>query len=67
MVGRNLIDLRDIDGRPFVQERVDLAKTKAAFWQEYKFTNPVSRAVEPKQSYCEKLDATVVCGGIYKK
>jgi signal transduction histidine kinase len=67
MVGRNLIDLKDIDGKPFVQERVELGRTKGIFWQDYKFTNPVSKAVEPKQMYCEKLDETVVCGGIYKK
>jgi signal transduction histidine kinase len=67
MVGRNLIDLKDIDGKPFVQERVDLARSKGVFWQDYKFTNPLSKAVEPKQSYCEKLDETVVCGAIYKK
>ena len=65
-VGRNLIDLKDIDGKPFVQERVDLAKSKGTFWQDYKFTNPVTKKVEPKQMYCEKLDETVVCGGVYK-
>lgn len=66
MVGRNLIDLKDIDGKPFVKERVELAKTKNAFWQDYKFTNPVTKQVEPKQMYCERLDDTVVCGGVYK-
>lgn len=67
MVGRNVLDLRDLDGKPFVQERVDLAKTKGTFWQDYKFTNPVTKSVEPKQSYCEKLNDTVVCGGVYRK
>ncbi len=67
MVGRNVIDLKDLDGKPFVQERVDLAKSKGSFWQDYKFTNPVTKAVEPKQSYCEKLNETVVCGGVYRK
>jgi signal transduction histidine kinase len=66
MVGRVLIDLKDIDGKEFVRERVDMAKAKPAFWQDYKFTNPVSRKVEPKSMYCERLDDTVVCGGIYK-
>lgn len=65
-VGRNLIDLKDIDGKPFVRERVELARTKGTFWQDYKFTNPVSKKIEPKQMYCEKLDDTVVCGGVYK-
>ena len=66
MVGRNLIDLKDIDGKPFVKERVELAQSKGTFWQDYKFTNPVTKKIEPKQMYCEKLEDTVVCGGIYK-
>ena len=66
MVGKNLIDLKDIDGKPFVKERVDMAKSHASFWQDYKFTNPENKKIEPKSMYCEKLDDTVVCGGIYK-
>ena len=66
MVGKNLIDLKDIDGKEFVKERVELAKSKGTFWQDYKFTNPVSKKIEQKEAYCEKLDDTVVCGGIYK-
>jgi cytochrome c len=66
MVGKNLIDLRDIDGKEFVKERVELGKAKDSFWQNYKFTNPVDRKVEPKTMYCQRLDDTVVCGGIYK-
>jgi cytochrome c len=67
MVGKVLIDLKDIDGKEFVRERTELAKTKNTFWQNYKFTNPVDRKVEPKSMYCERLDDTVVCGGIYKQ
>jgi len=66
MVGKNLIDLKDVDGKAFVKERVELAAAKPSFWQDYKFTNPVSKKIEPKSMYCEKLDDTIVCGGIYK-
>jgi cytochrome c len=66
MVSKNLIELKDVDGKPFVKERVDLAQSKGTFWQDYKFSNPVTKKIEPKQMYCEKLDDTVVCGGIYK-
>jgi signal transduction histidine kinase len=66
MVGKNLIDLKDVDGKAFVKERVELAASKGTFWQDYKFTNPVSKKIEPKSMYCEKLDDAVVCGGIYK-
>ncbi len=65
-VGRNLIDLKDVDGKPFVKERVDLGRSKGTFWQDYKFTNPVTKKIEPKQMYCERLEETVVCGGVYK-
>ncbi len=65
-VGREMIDMKDIDGTPYIKERVALAKSKGTFWQDYKFTNPVSRKIEPKQMYCERLEETVVCGGVYK-
>ena len=60
MIGKNLIDLKDVDGKPFVRERVELAQSQGTFWQDYKFTNPVSKKIEPKQMYCEKLDDTAV-------
>jgi signal transduction histidine kinase len=65
MIGKNLIDLKDIDGKAFVKERVELGKTKPSFWQEYKFTNPENKKIEPKIMYCERQAETVVCGGIY--
>ena len=65
-IGRDLIDLTDVDGKYFVKERVTLTKSKpTGFWQDYKFTNPVSKKVEPKVMYCEKLGETAVCGGVY--
>ena len=66
MIGKNLIDLKDVDGKAFVKERVELAAAKGTFWQDYKFTNPTNKKIEPKSMYCEKLDDTAVCGGIYK-
>ena len=66
MIGKNLIELKDIDGKPFVKERVELAQAKGTFWQDYKFTNPVTKKIEPKSMYCEKFGETAVCGGVYK-
>ncbi len=67
MIGKNLIDLKDPDGVPFVKERMELAKTKGKFWQDYKFTNPLTKKVEPKSMYCEKVDDIIIACGIYKK
>jgi signal transduction histidine kinase len=66
MIGKNLIDLKDVDGKAFVKERVELAAAKGTFWQDYKFTNPTNKKIEPKSMYCEKLEDSAVCGGIYK-
>ncbi len=64
--GVMMIDRKDIDGKEFVKERVELAKAKASFWQDYKFQNPASKKVEPKTMYCERLNETAVCAGVYK-
>jgi len=65
-IGVNLIDRKDIDGKEFIRERIDLAKAKPSFWQDYKFQNPTTKKIEPKTMYCEKQNDTVVCAGVYK-
>jgi signal transduction histidine kinase len=66
-VGKELLEMKDPDGKYFVKERVELAKAKGKFWQDYKFTDPETKKALPKRMYCEKLDDTVVCAGIYKR
>lgn len=66
LVGKEMLEAQDVDGKYFVKERVELARSKGTFWQDYKFMNPTSKKIEPKQMYCEKLGETAVCGGIYK-
>jgi cytochrome c len=65
-VGKDMSDAQDVDGKLFVKERVEMAAKQPSFWQDYKFVNPVDKKVEPKQMYCERLDNTAVCAGIYK-
>ncbi len=65
-IGTNQMNAKDADGKAFVKERVELAKAQPSFWQSYKFMNPVTKKVEPKEMYCERLDDTAVCGGVYQ-
>jgi signal transduction histidine kinase len=65
-VGKDMTDAQDVDGKLYVKERVELAGKQPSFWQDYKFVNPVSKKVEPKEMYCERLDNTAVCAGVYK-
>jgi len=66
LIGTDQSEAKDPDGKAFVKERIELGKAQPSFWQDYKFMNPVTKAVEPKETYCERLEQTVVCGGIYK-
>lgn len=66
LVGTNQKDAKDPDGKAFVAERIDLAKKGQPFWQDYKFMDPLTKKPEPKQMYCEPLNDTAVCGGVYK-
>jgi len=65
-VGKNMIELRDANGKEHIKERLELVKTKNTFWQDFTFLNPLNKKIEPKQMYCEKAQELVVCGGIYK-
>jgi len=66
-VGKDMMDLKDPDGKEFIKERMALAKSKGKFWQEYKFTDPVTKKVLPKEMYCETALETVACAGVYKR
>jgi uncharacterized protein YrzB (UPF0473 family) len=67
MVGKELIDLKDTDGKEYMKERVELMKKQNSAWQDYKFMNPVSKQIEPKSMYLERHGDLIVGCGIYKK
>ena len=66
MIGKNMIDLKDPDGKAFVKERIETAKTKSKFWLDYKYVNPMTKQIEHKSQYCEKMGDILVNSGIYK-
>jgi cytochrome c len=65
-VGKDMIGAMDPDGKAFIKDRLELAKTKDTFWQEYSFKDPLTKKVVAKEAYCEKLKETLVCSGVYK-
>jgi cytochrome c len=67
MIGKDLIELRDPDGKFFIKDRIEIAKTKGGGWQDYKFNNPVTKKIEPKTMYFEKMGDIIVACGAYKK
>ena len=65
LVGKNMIDLKDPDGKPFIREFVNTAK-KGSGWVDYKWTNPVSKKIEEKTSYIESAGEFLLAAGVYK-
>lgn len=66
LIGQGLIEAKDPDGKTFIRERSELALKQPSFWQNYKFMNPSTNKIESKDMYCERLNETNVCGGVYK-
>jgi len=67
MIGRDLIDNKDVDGKEFVKERIEMMKKQASGWQDYKFRNPTTNQIEPKSMYIERLNDVIVGCGVYVK
>jgi len=66
LIGQHFIDIKDADGKLFFREIIDVAKTKGSGWVDYKWTNPLSKKVEPKSAYVKKNGDYIFCCGIYK-
>ncbi len=65
-VGSNQLNGKDPDGKFYVKERIELAKSKGKGWQDYKFMNPQTSKVEEKTSYIELHDGMIFGCGVYK-
>ena len=67
LVGKNLIDLRDADGKAIVKTFIEVGNSKTGSgWVEYKWANPLTKAVQPKASYIEKSGDLLLGSGVYK-
>lgn len=66
LVGKNVMDLKDADGKAFIKEMYDVAKTKGKGWVDYKWVNPVTKTIEAKSTYVEKVGDVLIGCGIYK-
>ena len=64
-VGKVRLDLTDPDGKFIIKDRIEIAKNKGSGWQNYRWANPVSKAVEDKTVYVEKIDGYVFTCGAY--
>jgi len=66
LVGKDMYGLKDADGNFFIQKFIEVAKTKGSGWVDYKWVNPVSKKIEDKSTYIQKVDDYFLGCGIYK-
>lgn len=67
LIGKNLLELKDNDGVFIVKEFIKTAQSKTGKgWVDYKWPNPVSKALEAKSTYIEKTGDVLIGCGIYK-
>jgi cytochrome c len=66
MIGKNMISLRDPDGKYFIKEMVNVAQTKGSGWVDYKWSNPATKKIEAKSTYVQRSGEFFLGCGIYK-
>jgi signal transduction histidine kinase len=67
LVGKDLIGLKDPDGKPLVKILVDVAKDKGQGWTEtVKFRNPVTDKIQTRVNYIERVGDFAVGSGVFK-
>lgn len=66
MVGKDLSQMKDANGKTIIQDFIELGKSKGAGWVEYSWPNPITKNVELKTSYIVKVDDMLLGAGVYK-
>jgi cytochrome c len=66
LVGKNMLEVPDTDGKLFRKEQNELAKTKGSGWVDFKYKNPVTNKVELKTTFVKKADDMLFVCGVYK-
>ncbi len=65
LIGRNVLDLTDSEGRRFIREILDGAKVKPNGRVEYRWNNPIRGGNEPKIATYRKVGERILVVGNY--
>lgn len=68
LMGKNMLELKDPNGKAFMKEMVDTAKSKGTGWVDYMFTDPTTKKTMAKSTYVARVPGAeaFVGVGIYK-
>jgi signal transduction histidine kinase len=66
LVGKDNINLQDANGKFHIKERLEIVKAKGKGQQDIAYLNPMTKEIEPKVMFFERLDDLIVSCGAYK-
>lgn len=66
LVGVNVLDMKDADGKFFIKTLMDIGNTKGKGWLEYRWLNQTTKTMDLKSTYVEKVGDLLIACGIYK-
>ena len=66
LIGQNLINVPDTEGKLFRKEIVEKAKSQGSGWVDYVYLNPETNKQEHKTTYCQKEGDVILCCGVYQ-
>lgn len=66
LIGVNLIDVPDVEGKMYRREMIKIAKHKGCGWVDYKYQNPEKKQLEFIAAYVHQSGDLVLCCGVHK-
>ncbi len=66
LVGKNVLEIKDSNGKAFVKEGIEAVKKQGHAWIDFQWPNPLTQKIEAKSTYSEKYEDLFISCGIYK-
>jgi TRAP transporter TAXI family solute receptor len=66
LVGKDLIDFKDQNGKFLIREMVEVARNPGSGWVDYRWSNPITKKIEDKSAYVGKMGDYFVGVGVYR-
>jgi signal transduction histidine kinase len=66
IVGVDLTDVPDANGKKYRREIIELAAAKGKGWVDYQYKDPGTGKIERKSTYIRLVDGVVLEAGLYK-
>lgn len=64
LIGKNTLAVKDASGREFAVDMVNVAKSGKPGWVDYEWAHPVTKKVEDKTAYVQRVQGTEMLVGV---